>query len=131
MSGLERSFPFVPAETLTHKIAAESTRLRHEVGAGELSHFRRPVERPFLAHERDRVTILFGGLTWKHEELIRAVFQGNVYRCERLPNAEVADFQTGKEFSNNGQGNPTYFTVGKWGLSKGYVEPIIEPIASS
>ena len=50
-----------------------------------------------------QVTILFGGFTWKHEDLIRAVFQGCGYRCEKLPVPNVAGFQTGKEFGNNGQ----------------------------
>ncbi|MGO9434150.1 MAG: hypothetical protein ACLP00_07630, partial [Terracidiphilus sp.] len=112
MNRPEPGFPLVPLETLTEDIAAERARLRREMGLGDTFHFRRPVERPFLAHERDRVTILFGGLTWKHEELIRAVFQGNGYRCDRLPSTDVADFQTGKEYGNNGQCNPTYFTVG-------------------
>ena len=58
------------------------------------------------------MTILFGGFTWKHEDLIRAVFQGCGYRCEKLPVPDVPAFQTGKEFGNNGQCNPTYFTVG-------------------
>jgi hypothetical protein len=75
-------------------------------------HFHRPIERAFTAEERSRVTILFGGFTWKHEDLIRAVFQGCGYRCEKLPVPNVAGFQTGKEFGNNGQCNPTYFTVG-------------------
>jgi predicted nucleotide-binding protein (sugar kinase/HSP70/actin superfamily) len=44
--------------------------------------------------------------------LIRAVFQGCGYNCEKLPVPDVAGFQTGKEFGNNGQCNPTYFTVG-------------------
>ena len=70
------------------------------------------MERAFTAEERSQVTILFGGFTWKHEDLIRAVFQGCGYRCEKLPVPNVAAFQTGKEFGNNGQCNPTYFTVG-------------------
>jgi predicted nucleotide-binding protein (sugar kinase/HSP70/actin superfamily) len=57
-------------------------------------------------------SILFGGFTWKHDDLIRAVFQGCGYRCEKLPVPDVAGFQTGKEFGNNGQCNPTYCTVG-------------------
>ena len=48
-------------------------------------HFHKPIERAFTAEERSRVTILFGGLTWKHEELIRAVFLGTGYHCERVP----------------------------------------------
>ena len=74
--------------------------------------FKKPVERTFTAAERDYVTILFGGLTWKHEEMIKAVFHGSGYRCENIPTPVVDDFQAGKEFGNNGQCNPTYFTVG-------------------
>ena len=70
------------------------------------------MERPFTAEERDRVTILFGGFTWKHERLIEAVFRGCGYRFQMLPNPDVAAFQIGKEYGNNGQCNPTYFTVG-------------------
>jgi predicted nucleotide-binding protein (sugar kinase/HSP70/actin superfamily) len=91
---------------------AERMRLRAQAGMGPSTHFRRPAERPFTAEERDRVTILFGGLTWKHEELIRAVFLGTGYHCERLPVPDVAGFQLGKEYGNNGQCSPTYFTVG-------------------
>lgn len=112
MNSLQTKSRLVPVEALTAKLEAERTRLREELGLAETFHFRRPVERPFLAHERGRVTILFGGLTWKHEELIKAVFRGSGYRCERLPNAQVADFQAGKAYGNNGQCNPTYFIVG-------------------
>jgi predicted nucleotide-binding protein (sugar kinase/HSP70/actin superfamily) len=95
------------------RLAAERARLAKELGIRNSSvHFRRPVERPFTAQERDRVTILFGGLTWKHEKLIQAVFKGSGYRCEILPVPNVAAFQLGKEYGNNGQCNPTYFTVG-------------------
>jgi predicted nucleotide-binding protein (sugar kinase/HSP70/actin superfamily) len=75
-------------------------------------HFQRPVERPFTAAERDRVTILFGGLTSKHEWLIKSVFQSAGYKVDVLPTPDVAGFQLGKEYGNNGQCNPTYFTVG-------------------
>jgi len=94
------------------RLEAERARLRKIAGLDEPQHFHRPVERAFTAEERSRVTILFGGFTWKHEDLIRAVFQGCGYRCEKLPVPDVPAFQTGKEFGNNGQCNPTYFTVG-------------------
>jgi len=58
------------------------------------------------------VTILFGGLTSKHEWLIKSVFQSAGYKVEVLPTPDVAGFQLGKEYGNNGQCNPTYFTVG-------------------
>jgi len=97
---------------IKERLAAERARLRKIAGLDEPEHFHRPVERAFTAEERSRVTILFGGFTWKHEDLIRAVFQGCGYRCEKLPVPDVPAFQTGKEFGNNGQCNPTYFTVG-------------------
>jgi predicted nucleotide-binding protein (sugar kinase/HSP70/actin superfamily) len=94
------------------RIDAERARLRAEAGLARMREFKKPVERTFTAAERDRVTILFGGLTWKHEEMIKAVFHGSGYRCENIPTPVVADFQAGKEYGNNGQCNPTYFTVG-------------------
>jgi predicted nucleotide-binding protein (sugar kinase/HSP70/actin superfamily) len=95
-------------------VRAERERLTRAAGLLEkpIEHFRRPTERPFTAEERDRVTILFGGFTWKHERLIEAVFRGCGYRCQMLPNPDLAGFQIGKEYGNNGQCNPTYFTVG-------------------
>ena len=99
-------------QELQQRLATERARLRQQAGLSAPSHFHRPVERAFTAEERSRVTILFGGFTWKHEDLIRAVFQGCGYNCEKLPVPDVAGFQTGKEFGNNGQCNPTYFTVG-------------------
>jgi predicted nucleotide-binding protein (sugar kinase/HSP70/actin superfamily) len=77
-----------------------------------VQHFRRPVERPFTAAERDRVTILIGGLTWKHDALLKAAFESAGYRVQVMPIPDVAAFQLGKEYGNNGQCNPTYFMVG-------------------
>jgi predicted nucleotide-binding protein (sugar kinase/HSP70/actin superfamily) len=94
------------------RIDAERARLRAEAGLARMREFNKPVERTFTAAERDSVTILFGGLTWKHEEMIKAVFHGSGYHCENIPTPVVDDFQAGKEFGNNGQCNPTYFTVG-------------------
>ena len=99
-------------EEIKKRLEGERARLRKIAGLDQPTHFHRPVERPFTAEQRNQVTILFGGFTWKHEDLIRAVFQGCGYRCEKLPVPNVAGFQTGKEFGNNGQCNPTYFTVG-------------------
>ena len=78
----------------------------------QVQHYRRPDERPFTAEERDKVTILIGGLTRKHERFIQAVFQGSGYRCELLPIPDQAAFLLGKEFGNNGQCSPAYFTSG-------------------
>ena len=40
------------------------------------------------------------------------MFQSAGYSVEVLPTPDVASFQLGKEYGNNGQCNPTYFTVG-------------------
>lgn len=79
---------------------------------GPPAHFKRPVERPFTKQERNRVTLLFGGLTIRHEQLIYAGLEGLGYKLGLLPTPVKADFQAGKEYGNNGQCNPTYFTVG-------------------
>jgi predicted nucleotide-binding protein (sugar kinase/HSP70/actin superfamily) len=97
---------------IQRRLAAERMRLRKLAGLETPDHFQKPIERAFTAEERNRVTILFGGFTWKHEDLIRAVFQGCGYKCEKLPVPDVPAFQIGKEYGNNGQCNPTYFTVG-------------------
>ncbi|MBM3773536.1 MAG: activator of (R)-2-hydroxyglutaryl-CoA dehydratase [Acidobacteria bacterium] len=70
------------------------------------------MERPFTRTEREHTTLLFGGLTWKHEKLVHGALEGLGYRAQAVPTPNVAAFQAGKEFGNNGQCNPTYFTVG-------------------
>ena len=101
-------------EKIASQLVAERQRLEQAAGLAEVRvrQFHRPEERPFIAEERQRVTILFGGLTWKHEKLIQAVFHGNGYRCEDLPNPDLAAYHLGREFGNPAQCNPTYFTVG-------------------
>jgi predicted nucleotide-binding protein (sugar kinase/HSP70/actin superfamily) len=95
-------------------LEAERERLMNEAGLsiGPPSHFRRPRERPFTKQEKDRVTVLFGGLTLRHEHLLQAALEGLGYKVGLIPTAGKADFQAGKEYGNNGQCNPTYFTVG-------------------
>jgi predicted nucleotide-binding protein (sugar kinase/HSP70/actin superfamily) len=100
-------------QEIQRRLEAERARLQASIATQQpRAHFHRPVERPFSAAERDRVTILFGGLTSKHEWLIKSAFQSAGYKVEVLPTPDVASFQLGKEFGNNGQCNPTYFTVG-------------------
>src|SRR6516225_4538272 len=101
-------------EEIQRRLAAERARLSKEARLETIrpQHFRRPVERAFTAAERGKVTILIGGLTWKHEKVMQAVFEGSGYHCAILPVPNVAAFQLGKEYGNNGQCNPTYFTVG-------------------
>src|SRR6202047_2001642 len=101
------------ADKIQRRVDAERARLRAAAGLVQLQQqFKRPVERPFTAAERGKVTMLIGGMTWKHDNMFRAVFEGCGYKCETLPVPDVPAFQIGKEFGNNGQCNPTYFTVG-------------------
>ena len=72
----------------------------------------RPPELPFTADERGSVTILFGGLTWKHERLIEGLLAGAGYHCQGLPQTDRAAHELGKEFCASGLCNPLYFTVG-------------------
>ena len=101
-------------ELIRQKVTAKRASLVKELNVEEeaVEQFRRPEERPFTKDQRPHTTILFGGLTWKHDHLIHGVFEGLGYKCEYVPTPDVRAFQLGKEFGNNGQCNPTYFTVG-------------------
>src|SRR5665213_895422 len=101
-------------ELIRERLEEERTRLEQELGidSPEVQHFERPAERPFTRDQRPHTTVLFGGLTWKHERLIEGGLAGLGYQCEAMPVPDVAAFQLGKEYGNNGQCNPTYFTVG-------------------
>jgi predicted nucleotide-binding protein (sugar kinase/HSP70/actin superfamily) len=101
-------------DTIQQRLAEERARLEQEAGLvkREVHHFKRPAERKFTAGQRPNTTLLFGGLTWKHEKLVHGALEGLGYRAEAVPTPNVKAFQTGKEYGNNGQCNPTYFTVG-------------------
>jgi len=43
---------------------------------------------------------------------VQGALEGLGYLAEAVPTPDVAAFQIGKEYGNNGQCNPTYFTVG-------------------
>jgi predicted nucleotide-binding protein (sugar kinase/HSP70/actin superfamily) len=96
-----------PVAPETHHAAKPVLRAKKPV-----RHFKRPVERPFTRADRGHTTVLFGGLTWNHERLIQGAWEGLGYKCEVVPTPDVTAFQLGKEYGNNGQCNPTYFTVG-------------------
>jgi len=101
-------------DVIQQRLAEERARLEKEAGLTrrDTHHFKRPVERPFTADQRGSTTLLFGGLTWKHEKLVHGALEGLGYRAEAVPTPNVKAFQAGKEYGNNGQCNPTYFTVG-------------------
>jgi predicted nucleotide-binding protein (sugar kinase/HSP70/actin superfamily) len=101
-------------QIIQQRLAEERSRLEREAGVQkkETHHFKKPSENPFTKQQRGHTTLLFGGLTWKHEKLLHAAFESLGYMAEAIPTPDVSAFQTGKEFGNNGQCNPTYFTVG-------------------
>ena len=102
------------ADPLRERLQRERKRLEREAGLDRPAarQFHRPIERMFTKSQRATTTILFGGLTWKHEKLIHAVLENLGYKCEPIPTPDKRAFQLGKEYGNNGQCNPTYFTVG-------------------
>ncbi len=75
-------------------------------------HARRPYERPFTRRERERVTLLFGGLPRVYQALIEAAMAPLGYRTKGLPTPTKADCHRGREFCNYGMCNPAYFTIG-------------------
>jgi len=101
-------------DIVRRRLEEERRRLEQEAGLErrEVRKFHRPVERAFTRAERDKTTILFGGLTWKHEKLVHGALESLGYNCEAVPTPDKRAFQLGKEYGNNGQCNPTYFTVG-------------------
>jgi predicted nucleotide-binding protein (sugar kinase/HSP70/actin superfamily) len=68
--------------------------------------------RPVTREERDGIEILFGGLHWRAEKLIQAVFENLGYRARPLPTATRDDLLLGRELADIGQCCPTSFTTG-------------------
>jgi predicted nucleotide-binding protein (sugar kinase/HSP70/actin superfamily) len=77
-----------------------------------VKHYQAYKPRPFKREERDKVTILYGGLTWKHERLIQGAFHNLNYKAEPLPNIVRDDLDAGKELIDVGACCPTIFTTG-------------------
>ncbi len=101
-------------DIIAERIEAERKRLLEEAGLNDHgpTHFKKPQEHEFTKAQRAHTTLLFGGLTFRQDSLVKAAMEGLGYSLETVPTPAKADFQAGKEFGNNGQCNPTYFTVG-------------------
>ena len=78
----------------------------------EVTHYTSYKARPFTREQREKTTILFGGLTWKHERLVQGVFNNLNYNAKPLPNITRADLDAGKELIDTGACCPTIFTTG-------------------
>ncbi len=65
-----------------------------------------------MATERLTTTILTGGLSPAHDYLVEAAFKSLGLKVKVLPNMTLDSFHLGREYSNNGLCNPSYFMVG-------------------
>lgn len=74
--------------------------------------WRDPEPLPFTEEQRANTTVLFGGLTGLHDSLIKSALYRFGHQAQALDCPDTDALQTGKEFGNRGQCNPTYFTVG-------------------
>jgi len=102
-----------PADDTSETCRADAARpARAPVPDLRRAHFRRPVELDFTRAERGHVTVLLGGLTIRQDQLITAALEAFGHKSAAITVPTKADFQSGKEYGNNGQCNPTYFTVG-------------------
>src|SRR5215472_9626527 len=81
-------------DIIQQRLAEERARLEREAGLTkrEVHHFKRPVEKPFTKEQRGHTTLLFGGLTWKHEKLVHGALEGLGYRAEAVPTPNVKAF---------------------------------------
>jgi len=86
---------------------------RPPAGAGAaIEHYRAYKPRAFTRAERDRVTILFGGLHWRVERVLQGMLANLGYRSQVLPAATREDLLLGRELADIGQCCPTSFTTG-------------------
>jgi len=88
-------------------------RARLGLGTDSTDHWRDEMTSPvFTAKQRKETTLLIGGLTLAHNELIVGALEGIGYKVRALDCPDTGALRHGKEFGNRGQCNPTYFTVG-------------------
>jgi predicted nucleotide-binding protein (sugar kinase/HSP70/actin superfamily) len=75
-------------------------------------HYRAYKPAPLTKTEINQVEILFGGLQWRAERMLQAVFENLGYKARPLPPATKADLSAGRELADIGQCCPTTFTTG-------------------
>ncbi len=102
----------IALETVENELKNFEAAERRRLGLEQPRHWHDPNPRRFTAEERGRTTLLFGGLTILHDQLIQAALKSLGYNALALDCPDNAALQVGKEFGNRGQCNPTYFTVG-------------------
>ena len=77
-----------------------------------VKHYQAYRPKPFTRAERETTTLLFGGLTWKHERIMQGAMHNLKYKAEPLPNIAREDLDAGKELIDVGACCPTIFTTG-------------------
>src|ERR1700691_4191552 len=77
-----------------------------------IEHYSAYKPRPFTRQQRADTTILYGGLTWKHERMMQGALHNLKYKAEPLPNIAREDLDAGKELIDTGACCPTIFTTG-------------------
>lgn len=94
------------------KAFEDAERRRLGLDEAPIDHWADPNPQTFTRAERAHTTILFGGLTMAHDQLVRAALAGLGYDMQPLDVPDYESLRYGKEFGNRAQCNPTYFTVG-------------------
>ena len=82
------------------------------MSAPTVTHYQAYRAKPFSREQRKDVTILFGGLTWKHERLVQGAMHNLHYNAQPLPTVARTDLDAGKELIDVGACCPTTFTAG-------------------
>jgi predicted nucleotide-binding protein (sugar kinase/HSP70/actin superfamily) len=78
----------------------------------DVQHYRTYKPKPLTKEDVKYVEILFGGLHWRAERVLQALFENLGYKARPLPVATKADLLLGRELADIGQCCPTSFTTG-------------------
>ena len=91
-------------------------KLRKEMGLEiiEVDHFLKPFERPWTKDQKDNVTILFGGMTAAHDELVKAGMTGLGYNIRLLPCPDNEALSTGKSTATGASATLPTTRWGTW-----------------
>jgi predicted nucleotide-binding protein (sugar kinase/HSP70/actin superfamily) len=104
--------PELGFEQIESELHAFERAERRRLGLDKPSQWRDNHSSTFTREQREKTTILFGGLTETHDQLLEAALCGLGYQAQALRCPDGDAMQMGKEFGNRGQCNPTYYTVG-------------------
>ena len=104
----------IPLPTIEAELARFEEEEKARLGIKETrsKQWKDTINREFYADQREHTTILVSGLTMAHDLFVKAGLAGLGYSIKALDCPDVDALNTGKEYGNRGQCNPTYFTVG-------------------